>query len=100
MLKKGEDGPAGDRAMLQYPHPASPQRGHAVNLLDVVGQHVALLFQPFKACALSVLTLNLQLSLCSNLSYAEQRDLQGLQGKLLGQNPPIQLRHCTALFYP
>ncbi|XP_056271782.1 dynamin-1-like protein isoform X4 [Pseudoliparis swirei] len=35
MLKKGEDGPAGDRAMLQYPHPASPQRGHAVNLLDV-----------------------------------------------------------------
>uniref|UniRef100_A0A8C2WKR2 Dynamin-1-like protein n=1 Tax=Cyclopterus lumpus TaxID=8103 RepID=A0A8C2WKR2_CYCLU len=35
MLKKGEDGPAGDRAMLQYPVPASPQRGHAVNLLDV-----------------------------------------------------------------
>ncbi|XP_031714743.1 dynamin-1-like protein isoform X4 [Anarrhichthys ocellatus] len=35
MLKKGEDGPAGDRAMLQHPLPASPQRGHAVNLLDV-----------------------------------------------------------------
>ncbi|KAM8891111.1 dynamin-1-like protein isoform 4-T4 [Spinachia spinachia] len=35
MLKKGEDGAAGDRAMLQHPLPASPQRGHAVNLLDV-----------------------------------------------------------------
>ncbi|XP_075945481.1 dynamin-1-like protein isoform X2 [Anarhichas minor] len=35
MLKKGEDGPASDRAMLQHPLPASPQRGHAVNLLDV-----------------------------------------------------------------
>lgn len=37
MLKKGEDGPAGDRAVLQHPLPASPHRGHAVNLLDVVG---------------------------------------------------------------
>ncbi|KAM6926146.1 dynamin-1-like protein isoform 2-T2 [Lycodopsis pacificus] len=35
MLKKGEDGPAGDRAVLQHPLPASPHRGHAVNLLDV-----------------------------------------------------------------
>ncbi|XP_068578602.1 dynamin-1-like protein isoform X4 [Cebidichthys violaceus] len=35
MLRKGEEGPAGDRAMLQHPRPASPQRGHAVNLLDV-----------------------------------------------------------------
>ncbi|XP_037307666.1 dynamin-1-like protein isoform X2 [Pungitius pungitius] len=35
MLKKGEDGAAADRAMLQHPLPASPQRGHAVNLLDV-----------------------------------------------------------------
>lgn len=30
MLRKGEEG-----AMLQPPHPASPQKGHAVNLLDV-----------------------------------------------------------------
>uniref|UniRef100_G3NJL0 Dynamin-1-like protein n=1 Tax=Gasterosteus aculeatus aculeatus TaxID=481459 RepID=G3NJL0_GASAC len=35
MLKRGEDGTAGDRAVLQHPQPASPQRGHAVNLLDV-----------------------------------------------------------------
>ncbi|KAL6106470.1 dnm1l [Pungitius sinensis] len=35
MLKKGEDGAAADRATLQHPLPASPQRGHAVNLLDV-----------------------------------------------------------------
>lgn len=35
MLKKGEDGAAGDRAMLQHPLPASPHKGHAVNLLDV-----------------------------------------------------------------
>ncbi|XP_029951485.1 dynamin-1-like protein isoform X3 [Salarias fasciatus] len=30
MLRKGEEG-----ALLQPPHPASPQKGHAVNLLDV-----------------------------------------------------------------
>lgn len=36
MLKKGDDGMAGDRAVPQTPLPASPQRGHAVNLLDVV----------------------------------------------------------------
>ncbi|XP_054476821.1 dynamin-1-like protein isoform X1 [Anoplopoma fimbria] len=35
MLRKGEDGSAGDRAMLQYPLSSSPQKGHAVNLLDV-----------------------------------------------------------------
>ncbi|XP_044212262.1 dynamin-1-like protein isoform X3 [Thunnus albacares] len=35
MLKKGEDGALGDRAMLQTTLPASPQKGHAVNLLDV-----------------------------------------------------------------
>ncbi|KAM6937766.1 dynamin-1-like protein isoform 3-T3 [Xenentodon cancila] len=35
MLKKGEEGAPGDRAMLQFLPPASPQRGHAVNLLDV-----------------------------------------------------------------
>lgn len=35
MLKKGEDGAGGERATLQPPAPASPQKGHAVNLLDV-----------------------------------------------------------------
>ncbi|XP_022612171.1 dynamin-1-like protein isoform X2 [Seriola dumerili] len=35
MLKKGEEGTAGDRAVPLNPFPASPQRGHAVNLLDV-----------------------------------------------------------------
>ncbi|XP_071350417.1 dynamin-1-like protein isoform X2 [Trachinotus anak] len=35
MLKKGEEGAAGDRAMPLNPLPASPQKGHAVNLLDV-----------------------------------------------------------------
>uniref|UniRef100_A0A665WJB8 Dynamin-1-like protein n=1 Tax=Echeneis naucrates TaxID=173247 RepID=A0A665WJB8_ECHNA len=35
LLKKGDEGPAGDRAMPPNPIPASPQRGHAVNLLDV-----------------------------------------------------------------
>ncbi|XP_042267695.1 dynamin-1-like protein isoform X2 [Thunnus maccoyii] len=35
MLKKGEDGALGDRAMLQTTLPVSPQKGHAVNLLDV-----------------------------------------------------------------
>uniref|UniRef100_A0A667WGB2 Dynamin-1-like protein n=1 Tax=Myripristis murdjan TaxID=586833 RepID=A0A667WGB2_9TELE len=35
MLKKGEDGIPTDRAMSQPPAPASPQKGHAVNLLDV-----------------------------------------------------------------
>ncbi|XP_031138510.1 dynamin-1-like protein isoform X4 [Sander lucioperca] len=35
MLKKGEDGPATDRAMLQAPLPANPHKGYAVNLLDV-----------------------------------------------------------------
>ncbi|XP_073328356.1 dynamin-1-like protein [Pagrus major] len=34
MLKRGEDS-AGDRAVPQSPFPSSPQRGHAVNLLDV-----------------------------------------------------------------
>ncbi|XP_039989892.1 dynamin-1-like protein isoform X2 [Xiphias gladius] len=33
MLRKGEEGTAGDRPL--NPTPASPQRGHAVNLLDV-----------------------------------------------------------------
>lgn len=36
MLKK-EDGLQDDRAKLQASQPASPQKGHAVNLLDVVG---------------------------------------------------------------
>uniref|UniRef100_UPI003AAD81CD dynamin-1-like protein isoform X7 n=1 Tax=Centroberyx gerrardi TaxID=166262 RepID=UPI003AAD81CD len=35
MLKRGEDGVPADRAVLQPPIPASPQKGHAVNLLDV-----------------------------------------------------------------
>ncbi|XP_076588600.1 dynamin-1-like protein isoform X4 [Chaetodon auriga] len=35
MLKRGEDSAAGDRAMQQSPYPSSPQKGHAVNLLDV-----------------------------------------------------------------
>ncbi|KAF7224097.1 dynamin-1-like protein isoform X1 [Nothobranchius furzeri] len=35
MLKKGEDGSSGDRVVPQHLPPASPQRGHAVNLLDV-----------------------------------------------------------------
>ncbi|KAM9503724.1 dynamin-1-like protein isoform 1-T1 [Salvelinus alpinus] len=35
MLKKGDEGMGGDRSMLQTSNPASPQRGHAVNLLDV-----------------------------------------------------------------
>lgn len=36
MLKRGEEGAAGDRAAPQSPFPSSPQKGHAVNLLDVV----------------------------------------------------------------
>ncbi|GAA6223968.1 dynamin-1-like protein isoform X3, partial [Lates japonicus] len=35
MLKRGEEGAAGARAMPQNPLPVSPQKGHAVNLLDV-----------------------------------------------------------------
>uniref|UniRef100_A0A8C7P6C8 Dynamin-1-like protein n=1 Tax=Oncorhynchus mykiss TaxID=8022 RepID=A0A8C7P6C8_ONCMY len=35
MLKKGEEGVGGDKSMLQTSNPGSPQRGHAVNLLDV-----------------------------------------------------------------
>ncbi|XP_061678055.1 dynamin-1-like protein isoform X2 [Syngnathoides biaculeatus] len=35
MLKRGEDSMAGDRTVLQGPLPSSPQKGHAVNLLDV-----------------------------------------------------------------
>uniref|UniRef100_A0A674F8U8 Dynamin-1-like protein n=1 Tax=Salmo trutta TaxID=8032 RepID=A0A674F8U8_SALTR len=35
MLKKGEEGIGGDKSMLQTSNPGSPQRGHAVNLLDV-----------------------------------------------------------------
>lgn len=36
MLKRGDEGAAGDRATAQSPFPSSPQKGHAVNLLDVV----------------------------------------------------------------
>ncbi|XP_069551318.1 LOW QUALITY PROTEIN: dynamin-1-like protein [Brachyistius frenatus] len=35
MLRKGEEGMAGDRSMPQSPFSASPQKGYAVNLLDV-----------------------------------------------------------------
>ncbi|XP_018585741.2 dynamin-1-like protein isoform X2 [Scleropages formosus] len=35
MLKKGEEGPAEEKAKAQGSLPASPQKGHAVNLLDV-----------------------------------------------------------------
>ncbi|CAK6950874.1 dynamin-1-like protein isoform X2 [Scomber scombrus] len=35
MLRKGDDGTFADRAMPQTTLPASPQKGHAVNLLDV-----------------------------------------------------------------
>ncbi|XP_019934657.1 dynamin-1-like protein isoform X4 [Paralichthys olivaceus] len=35
MLKKGEEFTASDRAAAQYPPPGMPQKGHAVNLLDV-----------------------------------------------------------------
>lgn len=37
MIRKGEESSTGDRVVPQPPPPASPQRGHAVNLLDVVG---------------------------------------------------------------
>lgn len=36
MLKRGDEGASGDRATPQSPFPSSPQKGHAVNLLDVV----------------------------------------------------------------
>ncbi|AWP08167.1 Dynamin-1-like protein [Scophthalmus maximus] len=35
MLKRGEEGAAGDRSMALNPLCASPQKGHAINLLDV-----------------------------------------------------------------
>ncbi|XP_072567952.1 dynamin-1-like protein isoform X5 [Paramormyrops kingsleyae] len=35
MLKKGEEGQSEDKTRLQSSLPASPQKGHAVNLLDV-----------------------------------------------------------------
>ncbi|XP_036424213.1 dynamin-1-like protein isoform X3 [Colossoma macropomum] len=35
MLKKGEEAQADDKSKQQGPLPASPQKGHAVNLLDV-----------------------------------------------------------------
>ncbi|XP_077567481.1 dynamin-1-like protein [Stigmatopora nigra] len=35
MLKRGEDGASGDRTGIQTPILNSPQKGHAVNLLDV-----------------------------------------------------------------
>lgn len=36
MLKKGEEGQAEDRYKQQSSFASSPQKGHAVNLLDVV----------------------------------------------------------------
>ncbi|XP_063766585.1 dynamin-1-like protein isoform X3 [Eleginops maclovinus] len=35
MLRKGDEGAAGERAGLQHSYPSSPLKGHAVNLLDV-----------------------------------------------------------------
>ncbi|KAM3609446.1 uncharacterized protein V6R79_015024 [Siganus canaliculatus] len=35
MLRRGEEGAVGDRAVPQSPFPSSPQKVHAVNLLDV-----------------------------------------------------------------
>lgn len=39
-MKKGEEGIGGDKSMLQTSNPGSPQRGHAVNLLDVVSSSI------------------------------------------------------------
>lgn len=36
MLKKGDEGQGEEKTKLQSSIPASPQKGHAVNLLDVV----------------------------------------------------------------
>lgn len=36
MLKKGDEGQGDDKTKPQSSVPASPQKGHAVNLLDVV----------------------------------------------------------------
>lgn len=38
MLKKGDESQGEDRTKPQSSIPASPQKGHAVNLLDVVSQ--------------------------------------------------------------
>lgn len=37
MLKRGEESSLGERAVPQTSLLATPQKGHAVNLLDVVG---------------------------------------------------------------
>ena len=37
MIRKGDEGAAGERAGLQHSYPSSPHKGYAVNLLDVVG---------------------------------------------------------------
>lgn len=52
MLRKGEDGMMEDRGRSQALMPLSPQKGYAVNLLDVVG--VPLLPVPIKKVALNV----------------------------------------------
>lgn len=36
-MRRGEDSTGGERAMPQPPYSSSPHKGHAVNLLDVVG---------------------------------------------------------------
>lgn len=50
MLKRGEEVAVGDRASSQGLLPTSPQKGHAVNLLDVVS--MLLYFKLYLQCIL------------------------------------------------
>lgn len=55
MLKRGDEGAAGDRATPQSLFPSSPQKGHAVNLLDVVSTLRSPLAQSYcLACTFSL----------------------------------------------
>lgn len=55
MLKRGDEGAAGDRAAPQSLFPSSPQKGHAVNLLDVVSTLRSPLAQSYcLACTFSL----------------------------------------------
>ncbi|KAG7230973.1 hypothetical protein INR49_025002 [Caranx melampygus] len=71
MLKKGDEGAAGDRALPVNPLPVSPQKGHAVNLLDVAS--VLVRHQGLKAVTVEPVPVS------RKLSAREQRDCEVIE---------------------